>query len=439
MKLEIKKTNDPILRQPAEDVISFDMELQEIVDNMIETMRANNGIGLAAPQVGISKKIIVCEFPGDEEAKIPPIPLTVVCNPKITSASKEICKMVEGCLSFPGMEILVDRPKEITIEGLDRYGKEIKISTKGLHSRVLQHENDHLNSILFIDHMKEVRTIFIGTGSLGVPALEALAVDPQYKIEMVITSHFEATSRTKNDNLIEEIAKKYNLPIIKTKNINSEDIVGKIKALKPELGIMADFGQIIKKDILDIPKYGIINIHPSLLPKHRGPSPVQQTILDGDKKTGVSLILTSEKMDAGAIISQASIKLLGSETSTILKDYLAKIGASILLNSVPFYITGDLKPIAQDENKATFSHLFHKTDGLIDQKTDPTEIERKVRAFDQWPKVYTIAKKMRIQIIATHFDKEGNFVIDRVKPEGKKEMSYEDFKRGYRVTLTFGQ
>ena len=256
---------------------------------------------------------------------------------------------------------------------------------------------------------------------------------------MVITSDFETKSRTKSDNLIEEIAKEYDLPIIKTKNINSAETIKKIKTLKPDIGIMADFGQIIRKEILDIPKYGIVNIHPSLLPKHRGPSPIQQTILSGDKFSGVSLILTGEKMDAGQIISQARVKLLGSETSTILKDYLAKIGASMLLNSVPYYIAGDLKPIAQNEDKATFSHLFHKTDGLVDENTDPVEIERKIRAFDQWPKVYTLKKKMRIQIVATHFDKEGNFIIDRVKPEGKREMGYEDFKRGYHITLTFGQ
>ena len=179
MKLEIRKTDDPILRQPTEEVASFDIDLEKTIDDMIETMRIDNGIGLAAPQIGTSQKIIVCEFSGDEEAKVPAIPLTVICNPRITASSKENCRMVEGCLSFPGMEILVERPKTITIEGFDRYGKEIKISAEGLYARVLQHENDHLNSILLIDHIKELKTIFIGTGSLGVPALEALSVDPQ--------------------------------------------------------------------------------------------------------------------------------------------------------------------------------------------------------------------------------------------------------------------
>lgn len=438
MKLNIKTQNDPVLRTPTEKVESFDMETQKLIDDMIETMRGN-GVGLAAPQVGVSKKIFVCEYTGDKEEKVPAFPLTVLCNPEIVESSKETCKMVEGCLSFPGLEILVKRPKEIKIKGQDRYGKDLEISAAGLYARVLQHENDHLNSTLLIDHIEEANIIFIGTGTLGVPALEALAVDPQYKIKLVITSDFEVTSRKKDDvvNPIFEIAKKYNLPVLKTKNINEPEIIAKIKEVNPELGVMADFGQIIKDEVLSIPKLGIINIHPSLLPKHRGPSPVQQTILEGDKFAGVTLILTGAKMDAGPIISQAKAKLRGSETTTILKDYLAGIGASLLLNSLPYYLAGDLKPEAQDEEKASYSWLFKKEDGFVDKKSSVMEIERKIRAFDQWPKVYTLVKDQRVQLIASHFDPEGTFVIDRVKPEGKKEMSYADFERGYHTKLTF--
>lgn len=437
MKLDIKKSDDPILRQPTEEVVDFDLELQMLIDNMIETMRANNGVGLAAPQVGVTKKIFICEFAGDKEASLPEFPLTVMINPKITHYSKEQRRMVEGCLSFPGLEILVKRPSKIVIEGADRYGKKIKIDADGLYARVMQHENDHLNSTLLVDHLREISTVFIGTGSLGLPTLEAMAVDPQYKIKLVVTSDFTATSRKIKNNLIEELAKKYKLPILKTKNINSPDIIEKIRKTKPEVAIMADFGQIIKKDLLDLPKYGVINIHPSLLPRHRGPSPIQQTILDGDKKTGVTLIVANEKMDAGKIVSVVSFKLAGSETSTILKEYAARAGASLVLNSLPYYLAGDLKPFDQKETKATFSHFFKYEDGFVDSATPTVEVERKIRAFDEWPKVHTKVAEKQVQILATHFDAEKNFVIDRVKPAGKSEMTYEDFKRGYRTELTF--
>ena len=437
MKLDIRKTNDPILRRPTDEVVNFDLELQQLIDDMIETMRANNGVGLAAPQVGVSKKIFICEFAGDEEINLPAFPLTVLINPKITHYSKEKRRMVEGCLSFPGLEILVKRPSKITIEGADRYGKKISIDADGLYARVMQHENDHLDSTLLIDHIREISTVFIGTGSLGLPTLEAMAVDPQYKIKLVVTSNFTATSRKIKINLIEELAKKYHLPILKTKNINSPEIIEKITQTKPEVAIMADFGQIIKKDLLELPKYGIVNIHPSLLPRHRGPSPIQQTILDGDKKTGVTLIVADEKMDAGKIISRVSFKLTGSETSTILKEYAARAGASLVLNSLPYYLAGDLKPFAQDNKKVTFSHFFKYEDGLVDPSTPAKTVERKIRAFDDWPKVHTLVKEKQIQILAAHFDAEGKLIIDRVKPADKSEMTYDDFKRGYHTELTF--
>jgi methionyl-tRNA formyltransferase len=438
---KIRTASDPILRQAAQDVVVFDIELENLIDNMIETMRHANGVGLAAPQVGQPKKLLVCEFEGTKEEKLHSFPLTVLCNPVITDFSKEEKNMVEGCLSFPGMEILVKRPKAIKVEGFDRYGKKIEIEAKGLHARVLQHEIDHLNQTLLIDHMQETALVFIGTGSLGVPTLEALAKDPQYKVSLVITGDNQAISRQKNEkvNYIEEAAKKLKLPILKTSNINSPEIIEKIKSMKPAVGIMADFGQFIKDEILEIPEFGIINIHPSLLPWHRGPSPIQQTILDGDDESGVTLIKTGQKMDAGDIISQVSVKLRGTETSTILKEFLAKISATLILNSMPYYIAGDLKPIVQNERFATYTSMFKKEDGLVTSETPAEEVEAKIRAFDAWPKVYTIIRGKRIQILAAHYDKEGLLVIDRVKPEGKKEMSYDEFHRGYHITLTFKQ
>lgn len=442
MKLDIKRTTDPILRTPAEKVEIFDEELEKLIDDMIETMRSSNGIGLAAPQVGVSKRVLVCEFQGDkerEDGKYPPIPLTVLCNPEIIEQSKEEINMVEGCLSFPGLELLIKRPKKIKIKGLDRYGKEISIEADGLYARVLQHEFDHLNSTLLIDHLQSIDVVFIGTGTLGVPTLERLAADPQYHIKLVVTGDIKTTGRKSTEivNPIAETAKKYNLPLIKTENINSESAASKIREANPQLGIMADFGQLIKEEVLLIPPFGIVNIHPSLLPKHRGPSPVQQTILDGDKISGVCLILTTKKMDAGDIISCVSVKLQGSETSTILKNFLAEIAATHLLNTIPYYLAGDMVFTIQNEKNVTFSRLFKKEDGLVDKDTPASIVERKIRAFDVWPKVYTIVKGKRVQLLAAHFDRDKNLLIDRVKPEGKKEMSYDEFVRGYHTKLEF--
>ncbi len=440
MVLKIHKDNDPVLRKAAEKVTDFDFELQALIDNMIETMRHSSGVGLAAPQIGVSKQIFVCEFSVPDDSKYKPFPLTVLCNPMIVRSSEQEINMVEGCLSFPGLDILVKRPKEITIKGLDRYGKPIEVTADSLYARAIQHEFDHLHSTLLIDHINQTKVVFIGTGSLGVYALEELANDPQYEIGLVVTGENTVVSRKHKEivkNPIEIVAETYNLPLLKTSQIKDPEIVQKIIDLKAGLGVMADFGQMIPKAILDAPKHGIINIHPSLLPKHRGPAPVQQTILDGDKSTGVTLILTSPKMDAGNIISQVKVKLSGSETSTILKKYLSEIGASLLLNSIPYYLASDLEPYEQDEIKATYSNLFQKTDGYVDENTPAIVVERKVRAFDEWPKVYTIVNNKRIQIISAHFNPNNELEIDRVKPEGSREMTYADFQNGYKITLTF--
>jgi len=445
MNLDIKKFPDPILRAPATEVTDFSMETQNLIDNMIETLR-ETGVGLAAPQVGISQKILVAELEiknskNKKRKGADSFPLTVLCNPKIVKSSKEKSKMVEGCLSFPGIELLIKRPKSITVEAQDRYGKYFKLEAKGFMARVLQHEIDHLYSVLFIDRIVKTKIIFIGTGTLGVESLKLLASDPQYNIAMTITSQVDTgNGRKSNINPILETAKKLKLPILETKNINDPKIIEKIKRVRPELGIMADFGQIIKQEILEIPKYGIVNIHPSLLPKYRGPSPIKQTILEGDKITGISLIKTDMKMDAGEIIAQGEVKLRGTESNTVLKDYLGKVAANFLLNSIPYYLAGDLKPYPQEEESATYTRLFKKEDGCVDKKTSAVIVERKIRAFDDWPKVYTkLTNGKVIQITAAHFDKEGKLVIDRVKPESKQEIAYNDFRQGYREELTFVQ
>ncbi|HOX40638.1 MAG TPA: peptide deformylase [bacterium] len=433
---KVYKDSDPVLRTPTEKVTDFGMEFQHLVDDMIETMRKSKGIGLAAPQVGISKKVFVAEFADNDTAPYKPFPLTVLVNPEVVFTSKSKVNLVEGCLSLPGLELIIKRPRKVTVKGQDRYGKPITITANDLYARTMQHEIDHLNSVLFIDRKQEIPVIFIGTGTLGIPALQLLAKDPQYKIKLVVTGKSTPTSRNENINIIEKTAKELSLPLLATNNIKDEKIVAKIAKTKPHLGIMADFGQIVPDSILEIPKLGVVNIHPSLLPRHRGASPVQQTILDGDDITGVTLLLTVSKMDAGPILSQAKVKLSQTETAPILKDYLAETGASLLLNTVPYYITGDIHPFEQTE-EATYTHQFTKEDGFVDSTTPKELVERKIRAFAEWPKVHTKIGEKRIQLTAAHIDREGNLVIDRVRPEGKKEMSYDEFQRGYRTTLTF--
>jgi methionyl-tRNA formyltransferase len=438
MKLEIFTDPNPILRKTTESVVRFDMELQTLIDDMIETMRANDGIGLAAPQVGVSKKIITCEFESSSKNDYPGFPLTVICNPEIKTKSKKECKMVEGCLSFPGIGIIVKRPKDVVVAGQDRYGKPIEIEADKLFSRVMQHEIDHLNSTLMIDHVEVANVVFLSTGKFGLKTLEALHADPQYNIKAVITSRQETVRRGKkiDANPVKALAQRLKIKTFEVK-APDEDAAKKIKQLKPDIGVVVDFGFIIPKNVFDIPKFGMVNVHPSLLPKFRGPTPMQSAILVGAKKTGVTIIRIDEGVDSGAILSQAEARLTKSATYPILFDYLSDAGASLLLDTLPYYLSHELKPTKQNEVKATYTKMISKRDGEVTSKTPAIEVERKVRAYYPWPGVYTIVNKLPLQITATHFDRAKNLIIDRVKPAGKTEMNYEDFKRGHKIELTF--
>lgn len=145
----------PVLRQKARKVSDFGPELQQLIDDMVETMREAPGVGLAAPQVGVSKRLIVVEF-GDEEDEEAPSTLYVVANPEIVRYSSETVEGVEGCLSIPRLVGSVERPEEITVRGLNRQGKPVKIKASGWLARIFQHEVDHLDGILFVDRAEKI-------------------------------------------------------------------------------------------------------------------------------------------------------------------------------------------------------------------------------------------------------------------------------------------
>lgn len=406
-------------------------------------MRSSNGIGLAAPQIGLNKQIVVLELeaePSEEnEVVYEPFPLTVLCNPEIVHFTREKCKMVEGCLSFPGMELVVERPKGVTVKAQDRYGQPIEIKAGKLFGRVTQHEIDHLNSTLLIDHLKEIKVVFFAGGDFSLKALEYLHKDRQYDIVGVVTTPQVSKVRGKSvdRNQVKKLARALKLKTIEVDNLKEESIVDEIKKLKADIGVVVDFGLIIPEKVIDIFKYKIVNIHPSLLPRYRGPAPIQNTILNGDRYAGMTLMQINTKMDAGPIISQYKVKLRGKETMTILKDYLADLGATILLDTLPYYISGEMLPKEQKESRVSYTKMITKADGEVKPGDNPIEIERKVRALNPWPGVYTHLGDLRVAILAAHLDKEKQLVIDRVKPAGKNEMSYQDFKNGYGKELTF--
>lgn len=290
--------------------------------------------------------------------------------------------------------------------------------------------------------MKKTKTIFIGTSEFAIPILEKIIREPQFDVCCVITAPDKPVGRKKEITPppIKTAALKNNLPVLQPKKIS--EIGGEILKLKPDLIITASYGQIIPKNILDIPQFGCINIHPSLLPKYRGPSPIQTVILNDDKHTGITIMLMNEKMDTGPIIAQKEIAVENNENYQDLEKRLSLESADFLLEILPQYIQGKIKPKTQNDTEASYTKILSRQDGQIDFKKSAQEIERMLLAFEPWPGVWTYFKKRRVKIIkakavqkpseTTIETSKGYLSLEIVQPEGKKPMSAKEFFRGLR-------
>ncbi|HRQ86806.1 MAG TPA: methionyl-tRNA formyltransferase, partial [Candidatus Saccharibacteria bacterium] len=226
-----------------------------------------------------------------------------------------------------------------------------------------------------------------------------------------------------------------------------------LKQLGPATGVLVSYGKIIPQKIIDLFTPGIVNVHPSLLPAYRGPSPIEASIINGDTKTGVSIMQLSEKMDAGPVYSQATILLNGRETQASLYDSLAKLGIKELLNTLPRIISKQLEPAQQDETKATYTKLLTKADGVLDWQNPALHLEREVRGYNMWPRSRTRLLDHDVIVTKAHVESgakgepgtldtdnesfitvntsEARLRIDNLQPAGKKEMPIQAFLRGY--------
>lgn len=202
-----------------------------------------------------------------------------------------------------------------------------------------------------------------------------------------------------------------------------------------DLFIVASYGKIIPQEVLDLPEHGTLNVHPSLLPLLRGASPIQSSILQDLKETGVTIMLLDADMDHGPIIAQATVEIENwPPKASMLMDLLAQVGGDLLTESILPWINGDIKAEEQDHDKATYIDKIEKEDGLLDiENGDPYKNYLKIQAFDMGPGTYFFAdkggKKIRVKIIDAEY-KNKKLTLTRVVPEGKKEMDFADFERG---------
>lgn len=281
--------------------------------------------------------------------------------------------------------------------------------------------------------MSPIKIIFFGTPDAARYVLEELlrmGVVPN----MVVTSPDERRGRGLliTPPPVKTLAEQRGIAVFQPEawNENALDIIA---SEKPDLFIVAAYGKLLPQKLIVLPRLGAINVHPSLLPKFRGASPVRDAVLSGEKETGTSIIRMDEKMDHGPVIAQEKMDIQDMPKARELEERLMRLGGKMIVRVLPNLVRGKITAVEQDHTRATFTHKWKKEDGLVDIANDPEEALRRIRASDGWPGAYFFmernGKHVRVGIIDAHISDE-KLVITRVLPEGRKEMDYGDFVRG---------
>ena len=243
-----------------------------------------------------------------------------------------------------------------------------------------------------------MKIVFIGTPEFATPSLSLL--NQNYKIPLVITRPDKPKGRGKKVlySEVKKLAEELNIKVLQPTSINEKAIIDELIAIKPDLFVVVAFGQILTKKVLNIPKFGAINLHASILPKYRGPSPIQQAIIDGEKTTGVTTMLMDEKMDTGDILLQKKIDIEEEDNYITLSEKLSKIGAKLLIETVTKIKNQTIKREKQDNDLSTYCKIFKKEDGNIDWNKCAKEIENFVKGINPWPGAYTFINDKKFKI-----------------------------------------
>jgi len=299
------------------------------------------------------------------------------------------------------------------------------------------------------------KVIFMGTPDFSVPVLQRL-IEDGYEIIAAVTQPDRPVGRKKvmTPPPVKVEALKHNIPVYQPEKIRKSEELQQIIALQPDVIVTAAFGQILPKELLDAPKFGCINVHASLLPELRGGAPIHYSIIQGKEKTGITIMYMAEKLDAGDIISVAEVKIEEEDTVGTLHDKLSAVGSELLSSTLPKLLAGEITPISQDDQLATFAPNIKRADEKIDWSLSGEEIYNKIRGLNPWPVAFTYyqgnvmkvwsSKKVAKSIEATPgtvvaINEDGPIIatgndtyiqLKEVQPAGKKKMDSGQFLRG---------
>ena len=302
-----------------------------------------------------------------------------------------------------------------------------------------------------------VRTIFYGSGSFAVPMLDVVAQHPRLHLVAVVTAPDRPSGRSKvlTPTPVSVRAHELKLPVYQPVKVRAPDSVAEIAAVRPDLGVLADYGQIIPRSLLDLPPHGILNVHPSLLPRHRGATPIPAAITAGDAEGGVSIIRMDEGIDTGPIVTAHGWPLDGTERGPELEARAAAEGAELLRATIGEWLDGTLTAREQTTEGATMTRPFRREDARLDPTRPAQELERRVRANAPWPGSFIGTAVGRVAVLAAFVadrradddapgllvehdarlaltTPEGTLVIEAAQREGKRAVTGEEFLRGQR-------
>ena len=295
-----------------------------------------------------------------------------------------------------------------------------------------------------------MRIVFLGTPDFSVGCLDAL-IKSKHEVVAVVTQPDKARNRmVVSYSPVKQKALDNNIKVLQYEKIRKEGVED-LKALNPDLMVTCAYGQIISQEILDIPKYGVINVHASLLPKYRGSAPIQWAIINGEKETGITIMQTALGIDSGDIILQKKVAIKDGETAGELFDDLAQVGPGVLMEAIDLIESGKATFIKQDESKATHFPMLNKEFGHIDWNENGQAIINKIYGLNPWPSAYGMIDGKLFKIFKGEFfefnhDKQvgliegdkvycggGYIQLEDVQIEGKKRMKFDEFNRGYSV------
>jgi methionyl-tRNA formyltransferase len=296
------------------------------------------------------------------------------------------------------------------------------------------------------------RVVFMGSPDFSLPTLRVLA--NAYQVVGVVTQPDRASGRGRElkSPPVKFRAQELGIPVIQPEKLRQPEAMEQLRLWNPDLVVVAAFGQILKKDVLYLPRFGSINVHASLLPRWRGAAPINAAILQGDEKTGITIMKMDVGLDTGPILTQRSIPLTREDTAGSAFEKLAHLGADLLLETLPDYLSGKIEPVPQPEEGVTYAPMLKKEEGQLDFTHPADELERRVRAFNPWPGAFMDFDGTLLKIHRAHVEAEqaeagrrsiyrnqpavgtgsGLLILDEVQPAGKKPMSGKSFLAGAR-------